>query len=102
MTEKKKFCIYVNTFPSTWTRQFVVLHGITDATSYASIDEFMQQQTDDADCTKKSKKKKKEKRRPHLNDGRNNNRNNSKYKMDPNAKSGLRARYGKHPNSNHY
>ena len=59
MTEKEKYQLYVSTFPNTWEKQFILLQGINETTSFAAIDEFMQQQKEDVDCTKKSDERKK-------------------------------------------
>ena len=45
------------TFPTQWTKQFNLLRGFTDATTYDSIDKLMEQQKDKADKTKKKRKK---------------------------------------------
>lgn len=83
-------------------KQFILFWGIKDATSFSAIDESMQQQKENVDQTKNiydCKKKDEEKKKSHDHGGR--NHKNSKYKLDPNAKRGSRARCGKHPNSNH-
>ena len=55
--EMEKYRLYVATFPTQWAKQFISVRGFTDATSYDSINEYMEQQKEEADKTKKKKKK---------------------------------------------
>ena len=63
MMEKEKHCLYVSTFPNTQAKQYILLQGINNDTSFAAIDEFMQQQKEDADHTKKVMNKQKKVKR---------------------------------------
>lgn len=95
MTEMEKFRLYVETFLTKWAKQFIVVRGITDATSYQSINEFMQQQKEDADWNKAMKKKENDKINPH----KKNNQNGGKFKLDPKATDGPRTRCKRFPNA---
>lgn len=60
MTKMEKYRLYVATFPTQWLKRFHSLRGFTDATTYESIDEFMQTEKDDADQSKRKRKKEEE------------------------------------------
>ena len=101
MTEMEKYRLYVGTFPTHWVKQFNS-RGFTEATTYDSINEFMQQQKDEADKTKKKKKKEEEsnnRRHPHQRNG--GSCNNSKFKINRKATQGPTSKCKKHPNANH-
>ena len=57
MMKMEKYRLYVTTFPTHWAKRLHSLRRFTEATTYDSIDEFMQEQKDNVDRNKKKKKK---------------------------------------------
>ena len=106
MTDPEKYRLYVATYPIQWAKQFQSRRGFTNATSYETIDEFMQTQKDDADRSKKKRKKEEESNnRRNTNQRRNGsggNRNrNTKTRIDRRARTGPTSKCKKHPDANH-
>ena len=85
MTDAEKYRLYVATYPTQWAKQFQSQRGFTDATTYESIDEFMQTQKDDADRSKKKRKKEEENNNRRNAQQRNGGNQNNKYRIDQKA-----------------
>ena len=103
MLDAEKHRLYVSTFPSQWAKRFQSQRGFTNATTYESIDEFMQTQKDDADRSKRKRKKDEENNNRRNTQQRRNggNRNNNKIQIDWKATRGPTSKCKKHPDSNH-
>ena len=101
MSEAEKHRLYVATFPTQWAKQFQSQRGFTEATTYESIDEFIQTQKDNADRSKKKRKKEEENNNRRNNQRRNGNQNTGgKIQINQKARSGPTSKCKKHPNSN--
>ena len=100
LSEQEKHWLYVTTFPVSWATNFDVQKDI-DNTSFNKIDNYMRKQKDGADKKKrqkeKAKKKETDKKYPH----KKNKGNNGKYKLDPTATFGPKARCTKCPDAKH-
>jgi len=107
MSDAEKHRLYVSTFPSQWAKRFQSQRGFTNATTYESIDEFMQTQKDEADRSKRKRKKEEEgnnnrrNNNQRRNGGNRNNHNHRKIRVDRKARSGPTSKCKKHPDSNH-
>ena len=101
MSKAEKHRLYVATFPTQWAKQFQSQRGFTEATTYKSINEFMQTQKDDANRSKKKQKKEEESNNRRNTRRRNGSNRNNKIRIDQKARTGPTSKCKKHPDGKH-